>query len=135
MRMPLKEKWNILMRRDEPLAQKQSITPDDLVNVPLIVSKRESVRNVLENWYGQERERLRIAATCNLSNNNQSIMVESGIGMAALMGFSNCNDKLCQRPLEPELESGCVLVWKKNLTLSAVMSRFLAHVKESLLSI
>ncbi len=135
VRMPLKEKWNILMRRDEPLAQKQSITPDDLVNVPLIVSKRESVRNVLENWYGQERERLRIAATCNLSNNNQSIMVESGIGMAALMGFSNCNDKLCQRPLEPELESGCVLVWKKNLTLSAVMSRFLAHVKESLLSI
>ncbi len=38
-------------------------------------------------------------------------------------------DTLCLRPLEPELASGCVLVWKKNLTLSPTMGRFIEHVK------
>lgn len=34
--------------------------------------------------------------------------------------------------LEPEIESGCVLAWKKNLTLSLAMIRFTQHVKEYL---
>lgn len=33
LRMPLKEKWYVLMRKDSPLAEKQAITPDDLANV------------------------------------------------------------------------------------------------------
>lgn len=40
LRMPLKEKWYVLMRKDSLLAQKQKITPDDLADVPLIAAKR-----------------------------------------------------------------------------------------------
>lgn len=129
LRMPLKEKWYVLMRKDSPLAQKQKITPDDLAEVPLIAAKRQSVRNVLENWFGHDRGKPNIVLTCNLSHNNQSVMVESGIGAAIVMDFS-CNlDTLCIRPLEPEIISGCVLVWKKNLTLSSAMVHFIAHIK------
>ena len=130
VRMPLEEEWRVLMRKDSPLAEKEKITPDDLADVPLIVAKRQSVRNELEHWFGQRAEKLRIATICNLSYNNQSIMVESGVGVAMTMEFSSCKDTLCLRPLEPEMKSGCVLVWKKNQILSPAVARFIKHVKE-----
>jgi len=46
--------------------------------------------------------------------------------------FSCNRDTLCLRALEPEIESGCVLVWKKNLALLLAMIRFAQHVKEYL---
>lgn len=132
MRMPLKEKWHVLMRRDSRLAGKQRVTPQDLAGTPLIIAKRQSVRNVLENWFGYDKEKLHVVSTCNISHYNQSAMVESGIGMALVMDFSCNQDTLCLRPLEPALESGCVLVWKKNQVLSPVVRRFIEHVKEYL---
>lgn len=132
MRMPLKEKWHVLMRRDSRLAGKQRVTPDDLAGVPLIIAKRQSVRNVLENWFGYDKEKLHVVSTCNISHYNQSVMVESGIGMALVMEFSCNQDTLRLRPLEPALESGCVLVWKKNQALSPAMLRFIEHAKDYL---
>lgn len=132
VRMPLREKWQVLMRRDMELAEKQKITPDDLAGVPLIIARRQSVRNVLENWFGYDKEKLHIVSTCNLSHYNQSVMVESGIGVALVMEFACNQDTLCLRPLDPEIESGCVLVWKKNLTFSLAMQRFIEYMKEYL---
>ncbi len=118
-----------LMRRDDPLAEKKKITPKDLAGIPLIVAKRRAVRNELEHWFGDDRDKMEIASMCNLSHYNQQVMVESGIGIAMGMGFSVSNEMLCMRPLEPELVSGCVLAWKKNQVLSQAMSRFLALVR------
>ncbi len=132
VRMPLREKWQVLMRSDMHLAGKEKITPDDLAGVPLIIARRQSVRNELENWFGYDKEKLHVASTCNLSHHNQSIMVESGIGVALVMEFACNQDTLCLRPLEPEIESGCLLVWKKNLTLSLAMQRFIEYGKEYL---
>lgn len=132
IKMPIEERWRVLMRRDSPLAGKEKITPDDLVDIPLIIAKRQSVRNELEHWFGQRAEKLRIATTCNLSYNNQSIMVESGLGVAMTMEFSECRDTLCLRPLEPEMTSGCVLVWKKSQILSPAVARFIKHMRERL---
>ncbi len=132
VKMPLKEKWHVLMRRDSQLAGKQRVMPQDLAGIPLIIAKRQSVRNVLENWFGYGKEKLHVVSTCNISHYNQSVMVESGIGMALVMEFSCNQDTLCLRPLEPSLESGCVLVWKKNQALSPAMLRFIEHAKEYL---
>ena len=132
VRMPLKEKWQVLMRRDSRLAKKEKIRPEDLVGVPLIMARRQSVRNQLENWFGYDREKLRIVSTCNISHYNQSVMVESGIGVALVMDFSCNQETLCMRPFDPKIESGCVLVWKKNLALSPVLKRFIEYTKENL---
>lgn len=132
VRMPMKEKWKVLMRKDSALAEKDRITPEDLAKEPLIFAKRPSVQNELENWFGHSAEDIRIACTCNLSHNNQMDMVESGIGVALTMDFACNHDLLCLKPMEPELTSGCVLVWKKNMKLSLAMVRFVAHVKECL---
>ena len=132
IRMPLKEKWHILLRKDSPLAEKESITPGDLSGVPLIVAKRLSVRNELENWFGRLVEHMNMAATCNLSHNNQAVMVENGLGAAIVMEFTCDSDALCIRPLKPEVISGCVLVWKKNQALSPAAAKFAAYVRKNL---
>lgn len=36
--VPVKDTWGVLMRKDSPLAQKESITPEDLWDKPLIIS-------------------------------------------------------------------------------------------------
>lgn len=132
VRMPLKEKWNVLVRRDSPLADKAAITPQDLNGQPLIMTRRQSVRNELENWFGQEAKGLKVVSTCNLSQMNLMAMVEGGMGAALVMEFPCSRDALCLRPLEPELESGCVLVWKKNQSLSPAVLAFVTHIRESL---
>ncbi len=132
VRMPIEEKWCVLMRKDSALAGKDRIASEDLLGQSLIMAKRPSVRNELDNWFGQAAEDIRVVCTCNLSHNNQMDMVENGVGVAMTMDFSCNHDMLCLKPLEPELTSGCVLVWKKNLKLSPIMMRFVAHVKEYL---
>ncbi len=128
--MPISEKWYILVRKDSILANKNKITPKDLIGVPLIVAKRQSVRNELENWFGDDFDKIKIVSTLNLSAANMCIMVENGIGVAVTIETYYYGDNLCLIPLEPEIVNGCVLVWKKEQTMSKAMSRFVTHVKE-----
>lgn len=132
VKMPFREKYYVLMRKDSLLAEKESITPKDLAGLPLIIPKRQSVYNQVENWFGSFAEQLNVASTCNLSKNNLSAMVESGIGAAVTIQVRSEYGGLCFRPMEPEIVAGCVLVWKKNRALSSVMERFIEYVKEYL---
>ena len=131
IRMPQKEKWGILVRKDSELAAKESINPKDLTNVPLIMVKRELVKNELVSWFGDYYEGLQIAATYNLIL-NAAAMVERGVGIALCfdLGVAFYED-LCFIPLTPTLETGSVLVWKKNQTLGAATSQFMRFLKNA----
>lgn len=129
VKMPFKEVLNVLMRKDNPLAQKQKITPHDLIDVSLILPKRQSVLNEIENWFEEEREKMKVACTCNLSQNNISIMTENKIGVAITIKGENNHTDLCFKPMEPEITNNSVLVWRKNQTLSPSMVKFISHVK------
>ena len=131
IRMPQKEKWGILVRKDSELAAKESINPEDLTSVPLIMVKRELVKNELASWFGDYYEGLQIAATYNLIL-NAAAMVERGIGIALCfdLGVAFYED-LCFVPLTPTLETGSVLVWKKNQTLGMATSQFMSFLKNA----
>ena len=131
IRMPQKEKWGILVRKDSELAAKEFINPEDLLGVPLIMVKRELVKNELASWFGDYYEGLQIAATYNLIL-NAAAMVERGIGMALCfdLGVAFYED-LCFIPLNPTLETGSVLVWKKNQTLGLAISQFMSFLKNA----
>ena len=132
IRLPLREKWCVLMRKDSPLAEKEKIAPADLVGVPLMIAKRKSVRNELENWFGEYYDSLNIVATCNLSYSNRSIMVENHVGVALVHEFENNHESLCLRPLIPEIENKSVLVWKKNQVFSPAAMKFIEWVKNAI---
>ena len=131
IRMPKKEKWGILARKDSELAAKEFINPEDLLGVPLIMVKRELVKNELASWFGDYYEGLQIAATYNLIL-NAAAMVERGVGIALCfdLGVAFYED-LCFIPLTPTLETGSVLVWKKNQTLGAATSQFMNFLKNA----
>ena len=131
IRMPQKEKWGILVRKDSELAAKESINPKDLTNVPLIMVKRELVKNELASWFGDYYEGLQIAATYNLILNAAS-MVERGVGVALCFDLGAAfYEDLCFIPLAPTLETGSVLVWKKNQMLGAATSQFMRYLRNA----
>ena len=80
-RMKERDRWGVLVRLDSPLAGLDSVTPDDLEQVPLIISGRERVQRELANWFGDRWERLQIAASFNLILNAAN-MVRYGVGTA-----------------------------------------------------
>ncbi len=131
-RMPQKEKWGILTHRDSELAEKEYVCPEDLTKIPLLMVERELVKNELASWFGDYYEELQIAATYNLIV-NAAAMVKCGVGAALCFDLSaNFYDDLCFVPLSPTLETGSVLVWKKNQTLGTAASRFIQLIKNAL---
>lgn len=130
IRLPLKEQWGVLVRMDSPLAEKAFVTSEDLREVPLLMVRRELVRNELANWFGDAYEQLEIAATYNLIV-NAAYMVERGLGAALCFDLGTVFENLRFVPLAPRMETGSVLVWKKNQTLSAAQSLFIQHIRNA----
>ena len=130
IRMPDKERWGVLVREDSSLAEKDCVTPDDLRDIPLLMVRRELVRNELANWFGASYDQLEIAATYNLIV-NAAFMVEQGLGVALCFDLGTVFENLRFIPLSPRMETGSVLVWKKNQTLSAAQSLFIQHIKNT----
>ena len=129
IRMPVKDRWGILVRNDSPLAGKNAVTPDDLKGSPLIMVRRELVKNELASWFGSTFEQLEIAATYNLIVNAAN-MVEKGMGIALCFDLGVFFENLCFVPLSPRMETGTVLVWKKNQALTAANAKFIQHMKQ-----
>lgn len=133
-----KDTWGLLLRKDDPLADKKSIKIEDLMELPLIIS-RQAIRktdenNVFLNWFGNNFENLIIAGTYNLIY-NAAIMTEDRIGYA--MGLdklinTTANTSLCFRPLTPKLEVGISVVWKKNQVFSRPAKLFLEQLRKKL---
>ena len=129
----LKEKdvWGILIRNDDPLAKKKSIKIEDLIDLPLLISrqaiKKTFNNNPILNWFGDNFEKLNIAGTYNLIY-NAAIMTENKIGYTLGLDRlikNTINSPLCFRPLSPKLEVEINIAWKKNQVFSKPAKLFL----------
>lgn len=132
LRLPHKDIWGLLMRKDSPLAEKESIHAKDLENIPLIVSRQSMVHNESSGWRGQDFEKLNIVATYNLIY-NASLMVDEGFGYALCLDrlvFAADNNNFCFRPLEPGLEAHLDIAWKKHQVFSKAAEKFLKALQD-----
>lgn len=134
--IPAKDTWGVAMRRDSPLAVKEVIRKEDLLNVPLICSRQvisgERRGNEFSEWFGEDFEKLDIVTTFNLVY-NAAIMVEAGVGYAVTIdkiANTTGNSNLCFRPLEPRLDSGLDIIWKKYQVFSSAAELFLNKLRE-----
>ena len=128
IRMNKKERWGILTRNDSDLAGKEYIEPKDLTGIPLIMVKRELVKNELGSWFGEYFDGLDIAAEYNLLN-NAAILAQNNIGSVLCFDVGADYDNLKFIPLNPEVKTGFVLVWRKNQTLPEAVSEFIKKMK------
>lgn len=127
-RMKERDYWGVLVRLDSPLAGLDSVTPADLEQVPLIISGRERVQQELASWFGDRWERLQIAANFNLILNAAN-MVRYGVGTALSFDLNFSIDDLRFIPLSPTMDTGTVLVWKKDQVLTPAVEAFHQHIK------
>ena len=133
LKIPIKDVWGVLMRRDSPLAAKEVICPEDLWDKPLIVSHQENAKRIISEWLKQDLSKLNIVATYNLVL-NASLLTDEGFG------YTICFDKLldivpssslCFRPLFPRLEAEATIVWKKYQVFSRAAEKFLQQLQQT----
>lgn len=131
IRLKGKEQWAVLMRPDDPLAEKESISAKDLENAPLILPRRTNVQNELVNWLGDSFQESQVIFTSNLSTNG-ALMVQKGLAYSLVIEGSVPfwdKDKITFRPLSPQLTANSVLAWKKQQPFSLAATKFIQHMR------
>ncbi len=132
IKTPYKERFGVLMRKDDPLAEKEIIKPSDLFDKPLIVSRQPYQSGELSDMFHCNPEKLNIAATYSLLFNG-SLMVEKGMGYAiAFDKIINVtgDNPLCFRPLAIPFDFEMQIVWKKYQVLTKAAEKFLTKMQE-----
>ncbi len=136
LRLPFADKWGVLMQKDSPLAQKEVLTKDDLVAVPLLCSMQSLTKgSQLRSWFGESADRLLINGKYNLIY-NASLLVKAGMGYAiGLDKLINTTgeSELCFRPLYPALYTHLDIIWKKHAVFSDAAQIFLEQLRKILL--
>lgn len=130
--VPYSDVWGVLMRRDSPLAEKEFVSAEDLIDKPLIISRQAFQKREFHDFFPCGTEKLNIAATYNLLFNG-SIMVEEGMGYAIC--FDNIinvsgESELCFRPLQPQITASMSIVWKKYQVVTKAAEKFLQRLQE-----
>lgn len=129
--LPVRDSWGVLMRRDAPLAQKETVRPADLWDQPLIISHQRSDDRRLAQWMQRDLSQLHIVATYNLVF-NASLLVDEGLGYALCFDklINTRGSSLCFRPFAPRLESTAYIIWKKYQVFSKAATAFLSCLKQ-----
>jgi DNA-binding transcriptional LysR family regulator len=130
--LPVMDTWGLLMRKDSPMVSKAEISMEELLDLPLIVS-RQGATNEMPGWLQKNYDRLNIVATYDLIF-NASILVREGLGYA--LGFdklvnTGAESILCFRPITPAVTSPMRLIWRKEQHFSKAAELFWEEVKRS----
>lgn len=132
LKVPFRDSFGVLMRRNSPLAKKEIISPEDLWDKPLIVSRQSIHDSALHTILGCDQEKLNVVASYNLLFNG-SLMVDEG------MGYAICFDKiinvtgnssLCFRPLSTKAEIDMHIVWKKYQVFTKAAEKYLLQLQQ-----
>ena len=129
--LPESDIWGVVMRKDDPLAQKEAVAIDDLLDLPLIVS-RQGLREDIPKLFGEKMDKLNVTATLNLAYNG-SVLAREGLGY--VLTFDKLVDtseqsELCFRPLTPSLETKLFVVWKKYQVFTPAAEALLKEMKQ-----
>lgn len=131
IKIPTSDTWGVIMRKDSPLAKKEYITIEDLIDLPLIVS-RQGITEDYPKLFKEKLDQLHIVATFDLIY-NASIMVKEGFGYA--LSFDKIvdtseNSELCFRVLKPELKTNMYIIWKKYQVFTPIAEKLLSKMQQ-----
>ncbi|MBE6864791.1 MAG: LysR family transcriptional regulator [Ruminococcus flavefaciens] len=132
--IPLHDTWGVLIRRDEPLAHKKSVTIADLTGLNLIIPRQLDHLTMISEMIAEQAPEANIVAEYNLIY-NASVMVNEGMGCAiALDRLINVSgdSRLCFRPFEPPMEAICYFIWKRYPVFTKAASTFLEQFKQDI---
>lgn len=128
--LPAQNAWGVLMRRDDPLATRDRIAPEDLIGKPIILSQQAG--NEMNRWFKRDLEDLDVVATYNLLY-NAALLARGGVGyVLGLEGIAATSptSELAFRPLDPPLTADVSIGWKRYQSFSSAANVFLQSIRE-----
>ena len=128
---PEEDVWGVVMKQEDPLAEKKELSVKDLFGLPLFASE-QSWYGEIKDWAGKDWEKLQLEGSFRLSYNGS---VFAGEGLGYLLTFDHLVDTskesgMCFVPLSPKLTTRLYLVYKKYQTLTPLAERFLQQVRQ-----
>lgn len=132
LRLPVRDRWGVLVSARDPLFEKDHVTSGELKGKRLFVPFRLADR--IGEIFGIPSETADIFVTHNLLY-NVATMVKANAGVAiTVSGAAELYDKseLAWKPFYPELPLSSVLVWKKYNAASPSAAKFLEFVEHSI---
>ena len=129
--MPWQDRWGVLMRRDDPLARRDSLTLDDVRERRLIVSSQSTTGSDATLTFFSD-EGYDIVATYTLLF-NASLLVGQGVGIAICFdGIVPAGEGTAYAfvPLVDLPTVGSRLMWKRYQPLSRASEVFLRALRE-----
>ena len=132
LRLPIKDRWGVLVSAENPLFQKDSVSKEDLKNERLFVPFRMADR--LEETFGVSVHDPSVFGTHNLLNNIATLVRENAGVALTVGGAADLYDKrvLAWKPFAPEISLSSVLVWKKYKAASPSAAKFLEFAEHSI---
>ena len=130
IRIPDSDHWVVGMKSDDPLACKEYVTKDDLIDKPLILPTRRNVQSELANWFGKDFNKLHISFISNLGT-NAGVMAAHGLGYpVSIEGATKYwrEDLLVHRRLYPKIAASTVIAWRRNIPYSLAMNKFIYEI-------
>ncbi|MDO4903010.1 MAG: LysR family transcriptional regulator [Limosilactobacillus sp.] len=132
--LPASDKWGILMKASDPLAKLESLSADELYNLPLVVPHRNIVFNLVSDIMKVDEKKMNIKATANLPS-NMIELVRTGkyyaLSIQSIIALFNDPD-LAFVPIEPVKFTGHQMIWLRNEPQNFVSKLFLEFVKTQL---
>lgn len=132
--LPARDTWGVLMPEKCVLAEKDTVTAEDLWDKPLIISRQTEQDSEMMKWLGHDFSALKVAAKYDLIY-NAAHFVKAGFGYAiALDKLINISDEcgLAFRPLSPQLGVGLYLVWGRYQVFTKAAQKFIEQVKQNI---
>lgn len=113
IQLPYFDNWGILINKNNPLAIKDYISPVDLTNIPLVVSRHSLAKSQLTNWYSGIK--VNIIGTYDLINNATYFAIKNIGSVLCLDRLINVSEdsNIVYKPLNPPIKVQLDIVWKK----------------------
>lgn len=131
--LPRTERWGLLVSKDSSWAKKNAIQPADLREMPLFIAQRPEVRQLVTKWSGIDYAQLKVVGNFNLIFNVLAL-VKRQVGQA--FGIEGATARIRPEgvkfiPLQPEVKTNCVLVWRRERNLTPAVNEFINYFKDA----
>lgn len=131
--LPRTERWGLLVSKDSSWAKKNAIQPADLREMPLFIAQRPEVRQLVTKWSGIDYAQLKVVGNFNLIFNVLAL-VKRQVGQA--FGIEGATAQIRPEgvkfiPLQPEVKTNCVLVWRRERNLTPAVNEFINYFKDA----
>ena len=129
---PESDYFGVVLPKDSPLAEKESITAEDLAGLPLFCSE-QSWENDIRPWAKDLFDQFHMEGSFRLSYNGP-LFAREGLGLLLTLNDlvdTSPESGMVFRPLSPHLEMKMYLIWKKYQNFTPIAERFLKQLQQS----